>query len=103
MFSPTLLVVCMLKALIEIASMLLLAQGFIGLLSGKARQDNFIYQLFQVATAPIKKITRAITPEFITDAYLGLASFFILFWLWVAMVFAKVYVCHTQILACIAS
>jgi hypothetical protein len=104
MFSLVLFFVSTLKALVEIAGMSLLAQGFIVLFSGKARQDNFIYRLFQVITAPVIKIARAmITPEFITDAYLGLISFIILFWLWLALVFAKGYVCLTQNLACYLS
>lgn len=103
MFSPAFFVVSTLKALVELAGMFLLAQGLVGLLSGKSRQENFIYRLFQVVTAPILKITRKITPIFVKDTHLGLVSFLILFWLWVAMVFAKVYVCHAQNLACIAN
>jgi hypothetical protein len=101
MSSPELFIVSALKALVEIAAMALLAQGLIGLLSGKAKQENFVYRLFQVVTAPIIKITRSITPRFITDQHIGLASFFILFWLWIALIFAKGYVCHAQNLACV--
>lgn len=94
-------IVSVLKALVEIAVMSLLAQGIIGVLSGKEQQENFAYRLFQVVTAPIIKIVRAITPMFIADQYLGLVSFCILFWLWLALIFAKAYVCHAQHLACI--
>lgn len=101
MFSPELFVVSTLKALVEIAAMALLAQGLIGFLSGKAKQDNFVYRLFQVVTAPIYKIVRRITPGFVADQHIGLAGFFILFWIWVALIYAKGYVCHAQNLACI--
>jgi len=101
MSSPELFIVSALKALVEIAAMALLAQGLIGLLSGKAKQENFVYRLFQVITAPIIKITRSITPGFINDRHIGLVSFFILFWLWIALIFAKSYVCHAQNLACV--
>lgn len=100
MYSPELFIVSVLKALVEIAAMALLAQGLIGLLSGQAKQENFVYRLFQVVTAPIIRITRAITPRLIADQHIGLASFFILFWLWVALIYAKNYVCHAQNLAC---
>jgi len=103
MHSPELFIVSVLKALVEIAAMALLAQGLIGLLSGKAKQENFVYRLFQVVTAPIIRITRAITPRLIADQHIGLASFFILFWLWVALIYAKSYVCHAQNLACFPS
>ena len=102
MFSVELFIVSSLKALVEIAGMALIGQGLIGVLAGKSRQENFVYRIFLVITSPIFKIARAISPRFIADAHLGLASFFILFWLWVALVLAKGYVCQTQNLACMS-
>jgi hypothetical protein len=101
MFSPELFIVSTLKALVEIAVMALLAQGLIGLLSGKAKENNFVYRLFQVVTAPVTKLSRAITPRFVADQHMGLVTFFILFWMWVALIYAKSYVCQAQNLACI--
>lgn len=101
MFSIELFIVSTLKALVEIAGMALLSQGLIGLLAGKARQDNFVYRLFKIVTDPVLKITRKITPRFVADQHLGLACFFLLFWLWIALIYAKGYVCHSQGLACI--
>lgn len=103
MFSIELFIVSALKALLEVAGMALIGQGLIGLLAGKARQENFVYRIFQVVTSPIYKLARMISPRFIADAHLGLASFFIVFWIWVALVFAKGYVCQSQNLACVAS
>ena len=103
MSSPELFIVSALKALVEIAAMALLAQGLIGLLSGKAKQNNFVYRLFQVVTAPIYKAVRAITPKFVADRHIGLACFFILFWMWIALIYAKAYVCQAQNLACFAN
>ena len=101
MFSIELFIVSSLKALVEVAGMALVGQGLIGLVSGKSRQDNFVYRIFMVVTSPIYKLARAISPKFIADAHLGLASFFILFWLWVGLVFAKGYICQLQNLACV--
>ncbi len=101
MNSPELLIISVLKALAEIAALSLLAQGMVGALSGKAKQENFVYRLFQVITAPIIKGVRAITPGFIADRHIGIAGFFLLLWFWVALVFAKAYVCHVHNLACI--
>jgi hypothetical protein len=103
MFSAELFIVSALKALVEIAAMALLAQGVVGIISGKSRQDNFVYRLFKVITSPAYKVVRIITPAFVTEGYLGLIGFFLLFWLWVALIFAKAYVCHAQQLACFAS
>lgn len=103
MFSPELFIVSTLKALVEIAGMALLAQGLIGLLAGKARDNNFVYRLLKVVTAPVMKGVRFITPKFVPDAHIGLATFFLLFWMWVALIYAKSYVCTAQQLACVAS
>lgn len=102
MFSTELFIASSLKALVEVAAMALIGQGLIGLLAGKARQDNFVYRIFLVVTSPIYKLARAISPRFIADAHLGLASFFILFWVWIALIFAKGYICQSQNLACVA-
>lgn len=101
MFSAEFFIVSALKALVEIAALSLLAQGIVGLLSGKAKQDNFVYRLLQVVTSPIYKTVRRITPRIVAEQHLGLASFFVLFWIWIALVYAKGYVCHAQNLACI--
>ncbi|MDH2916049.1 MAG: hypothetical protein PXX77_04145 [Gallionella sp.] len=103
MSSPELFIISTLKALVEVAALSLLAQGMVGILSGASRQQNLFYRLFQTITAPIIKLARAITPPLITDAYLGLVSFFLLFWLWVVLVYAKASVCHAQHLACFAN
>jgi hypothetical protein len=103
MSSPELFIVSTLKALVEIAGMALLAQGLLWLISGKARQDNFVYRLLQVVTSPVLKGVRIVTPGFIADAHLGLFSFLLLFWAWVALVYAKAWVCNVQHLACAAS
>lgn len=103
MSSPELFIVSVLKALVEVAALALLAQGLIGVLSGKAKDNNFVYRLFQVVTGPIYKAVRRITPKFIAEQHLGLVSFFVLFWIWIALIYAKGYVCHAQNLACIPS
>ncbi|HEX5637816.1 MAG TPA: hypothetical protein VFY78_12050 [Gammaproteobacteria bacterium] len=100
MFSTELFIVSALKAVVEVAGMALLGQGLIGLLAGKAKQGNFVYRIFLVITTPIYRLARALSPRFIADAHMGLASFFIVFWLWVGLVYAKGYVCHVQNLAC---
>ena len=101
MFSIEFFIVSSLKALVEVAGMALIGQGLIGLISGKSKQDNFVYRIFMVVTSPIYKLARAISPKFIADAHMGLASFFILFWLWIGLVYAKGYICQIQNLACV--
>jgi hypothetical protein len=101
MFSIELLIVTSLKALLEVAGMALIGQGLIGILAGKNKLNNFVYRIFLVMTSPIYKLARFISPKFIADAHMGLVSFFIIFWLWLAMVYAKGYVCQLHNLACV--
>lgn len=101
MYSIELFIASALKALAEVAGLALIGQGLVGFLAGKSRQDNFVYRIFQVVTSPIYKFSRFISPRFIADTYMGLVSFLLVFWSWVALIFAKGYICHIQNLACV--
>ena len=101
MASTELLIVTSLKALVEVAGMALIGQGLIGVLAGKRKKDNFVYRIFLVVTSPIFKLARFISPRLIADTHMGLVSFFIVFWLWIALIYAKGYVCQMQHLACV--
>ncbi|MDD4912890.1 MAG: hypothetical protein PHP57_11400 [Sideroxydans sp.] len=103
MSSPELFIISTLKALVEIAALSLLAQGMVGIFAGPDRQQNLFYKLFQTITRPVIKGVRRITPHLIADNYLPLVTFFILFWLWIALIYAKASVCHAQQLACFAN
>lgn len=89
-----------LRAIVEVAGFVLLGQGLLAVLAGKARQHNFVYQLFQVVTRPVVRAVRFITPRFILDQHIPLVSFFVLVWLWIALAFAKRYLCALHGLSC---
>lgn len=95
-----LLVVSILRVLVEVAGFALLGQGVLALLAGKHRHDNLFYKILQTVTAPVVKAVRAVTPRFILDAHVPLVSFFLLFWLWIALAFAKHHLCGVHGLAC---
>jgi hypothetical protein len=82
-----------LRAVVEVAVLALLGQGLLAVLAGKARQQNFVYQLFQVVTRPVVRAVRFITPRFVLDRHLPLVSFFLLLWLWLALAFVKRFLC----------
>ena len=88
------------RALVEVAGMLLLGQGVLWLFGPKARDGNFVYDLFKMGTRPIVKATRVVTPRFVHDAHIGMVSFIILVWLWLALAFAKRYLCASQGIQC---
>lgn len=95
-----LLVVSILRALVEVAGFSLLGQGAVALLSGKYREQNIFYKLFQIVTRPVIKAVRFVTPRVILDAHVPFLAFFILFWLWIALAFAKRYLCAVHGLSC---
>jgi hypothetical protein len=88
------------RALVEVAGMLMLGQGLLWIFGPKARDGNFIYDLFKKGTGPIIKATRIITPRFVHDAHVGLVAFMLLLWIWLGLGYAKRYLCVTQQLSC---
>ena len=88
------------RALVEVAGMMFLGQGVLWLFGPKGRDGNFVYDHFKLGTRPIVKATRVITPRFVHDAHIGMVSFILLVWLWLALAFAKRYLCVTQGIQC---
>lgn len=100
MIQTELLLISLLRALVEVAGFALLGQGLLAILAGAKRNDNFVYRLFLVITAPVTKLVRIITPRFVIDRHIPLLSFFLLFWLWLALAFLKRYLCTLHGLNC---
>ena len=95
-----LLLVTIARALVEVAGLALLGQGVLAVLAGKTRNDNLFYRIFQVVTQPVIRAVRFIAPRFILDAHIPFLSFFLLFWLWLALALAKRNLCALHGLAC---
>jgi hypothetical protein len=98
---PTeLFVVSVLRALVEVAGMFLLGQGVLYLLAGARREKNTIYQLFQIVTRPVVGLVRRITPRVIVDRHVPVVTFFLLFWIWIALAYARRVICDINGLVC---
>jgi len=82
--------VVVLKALAEVAGLALLGQGILFLLAGVSREQNVFYRVIQTITAPIIRFTRLITPRFVPDRQIGLAAFFLVAGIWLALTILKV-------------
>ncbi len=89
MANPELLVLSILRALVEVALLTLFGQGVVGLLAGARRGANPIYQLFAVITRPVIRVVRLVTPRPILDRHVPVVAFFLLFWLWIFLAWAK--------------
>lgn len=83
-------IVVILKALIEVAGFTLLGQGVLYVFAGAQREQNVFYKTLKTITAPIISATRAITPRFVADRHIGLAAFFLMAGLWLAVTLLKI-------------
>lgn len=81
------------KLLAEIALMALLGQGVLALLAGAGRQQNPFYRVLSMATGPVVRLTRAITPAAVLDRHVPLVAFLLLGMLWLTATVLKVSLC----------
>ena len=100
MVNTELLLVSVFRSLVEVAGFFLLGQGLLYLLAGASREKNAVYQLFRVVTGPVVKMTRFITPKQVVDRHVPVVAFFLLFWLWIALAYARQVICAADGLAC---
>lgn len=95
-----LLLVSVLRTLVEVAGFALLGQGALAVLAGKSRDSNIFYRTLQTITRPVVRAVRAITPRVVIDAHIPFVTFFLLFWLWIALAVAKRTLCASHGLQC---
>lgn len=74
--------IAMVRTLAEVAGLFVLGQGLLWLFGKRARDGNFVYDLFKRGNTPLYRGVRRITPKFVHDAHIGAVTFFILFWIW---------------------
>lgn len=86
-----LLAAIILKALVEVALLIMVGQGILFIFAGSTRHQNLVYRMFAAATQPIIKATRFITPRFIVDQHVWLVTVFLLAALWVVALALKVH------------
>lgn len=100
MTSIEVFIISALRAIVEVALLALLGQGLLALLAGARRGTNPIYRLFQIVTQPVLRAVRWIAPKVILDKHLPFVAFFVLFWLWVFLAYAKRSLCQIEGIAC---
>ncbi len=94
------LLVSILRTLVEVAGFALLGQGILAVLAGKYREQNLFYRILRIVTQPVVRAVRFVTPRLIIDAHIPMVTFFLLFWLWIALAVAKRHLCSLHGLAC---
>ena len=93
--------ISILRAVIEVAMLMLAGRGMLWLFGPRARQGNFVYDILTIGTLPFIKAVRAITPKFVRDAHIPAATFFLVFWVWLGLGIAKAAMCASHGLQCV--
>jgi hypothetical protein len=86
--------IVILKALTEVAGLALLGQGVLFLLAGSGREQNVFYRTLKTITSPVVRFTRLITPRFVADRHIGMAAFFLVAGVWLALGIEKLQLCR---------
>ncbi|MBN9423720.1 MAG: hypothetical protein BGO63_04015 [Candidatus Accumulibacter sp. 66-26] len=94
-------IISILRTLVEVAGMSLLAQGALFVLAGGGREKNAIYRLFRVVTRPAIRLVRRIAPRVVVDRHIPFVAFFLLFWLWIFLAYARRAICVANALSCV--
>lgn len=94
------LLVSILRAIIEVAGFALLGQGVLAILAGKYREQNLFYRILRTITQPAVRAVRVVTPRVILDAHVPMLTFFLLFWLWLALALLRRHLCGLYGLTC---
>ena len=94
------LLVKILLALTQIASLALLGQGVLALLAGKYRDQNLFYRLLRLIACPAVRGVRFVTPRVILDAHVPALTFFLLAWVWIVLALVKRHLCALHGLVC---
>ena len=93
-------ILSVLRAIVEVTGFIMIGQGLLYVVAGRAREQNFVYKLFQLVTKPMISLTRLLTPRMIRDDHIPVAAFLLVVWLWLGLACAKRYVCVSQGLDC---
>ena len=81
------------KLVAEIALLVLLGQGVVGVLAGDKKAGNLVYRLLQLLGKPWTSAARWVSPRFVIDRHVPLVAFFCLLLVWVTASVLKVGIC----------
>ena len=69
-----------------------IAQFVTGIFNWPGRHNNVVYRLLGFLLSPVTKAVRVITPAKIADQHVPVVAFAMLFWLYVVLIAARLYV-----------
>jgi hypothetical protein len=88
------------RALIEVAALMLIARGVMWLFGPRAREGNFFYALLTAGTMPFIRLARAIMPRAVRATYLPAIAFVLVVLLWFAVGLGQAWLCTARSVQC---
>ena len=79
------------RAIVEMLGLCLIGQGMLYILAGRNRQNNRIYQLFDLITRGPRNWVGSVMPA-ASGTAIGLSSFAILFILWLGLALVRKFI-----------
>jgi uncharacterized protein YggT (Ycf19 family) len=84
---PLALLIVICKAIVEVAALAMFGQLIVGAFNWKRRESNVVYQMLGIISKPVRSLVRLITPKMVLDQHIPAATFSLLFFAWVVLVF----------------
>lgn len=75
--------------LVKFAGLLLIAQGLVRVLSFGRHEANVVYRALRFLTSPVVRFGRMVTPRIVVERHVPLATFLLLFWAWIVLIFVR--------------
>ena len=98
---PDILLITAARALIEVAGLMLIARGVMWLFGPRARDHNFFYGVLTAGTLPFIRVARVLSPRAVSDTYMPVIAFVLVFVLWIATGVGKAWLCSARAVECI--
>lgn len=78
--------------MVMLVGVVYITQFVTGIFNWPGRQNNGVYRLLGFLLSPVNKAVRIITPAKVADQHVPVVAFALLFWLYVALIAARLYV-----------
>ncbi len=77
--------------MVKLIGILYVVQLLVGAFNWSARDTNVIYRLLRFLTSPVTRAVRAVTPAAVSDKYVPVVAFGLLFWIYIALIALRLY------------
>jgi hypothetical protein len=90
-----------LRALMEVAGLVLLLRGVMWLLGSRSGAGNVIYDIFTIASTPFMQLARRVMPQRVPDRYIPAIAFLFVLVLWLGVALGQHALCVDRGAKCV--